>query len=44
MSALVLPLWTRLRALFAAESKTWTCDQCGAINSNSVSTCYRCGA
>jgi len=36
-------------ALFALRIRgpvvsTWTCDKCGAVNSDSVLTCYKCGA
>lgn len=43
MSALVLPALARIRKLFAA-AKNWTCDLCGTVNSDSVTTCYRCGS
>lgn len=42
MSALVLPIWGRIRTWFAAIN--WTCDQCGTVNSDSVTSCYKCGA
>lgn len=42
MTTLVMPLFARLRALFATTD--WTCDQCHAVNSDSVTSCYKCGA
>lgn len=42
MTALVLPVLARLRALLLAAN--WTCDQCGTVNSDSVTSCYKCGS
>lgn len=42
MSVLALSPLMRLALLFAAVN--WTCDQCRRVNSDSVTTCYNCGA
>jgi len=45
MSALISRLLRLLRNNDNDSApSTWTCDQCGAVNSSSVLTCYRCGA
>lgn len=43
MTALILPILGQLRALLMS-AQSWTCDKCRAVNSDSVSSCYRCGA
>lgn len=45
MSALIRRAWALLHAAAPPPPPpTWTCDQCGATNPETVLTCWKCGA
>lgn len=43
MIVLAMPFLAQLRMLLMA-ARNWSCDQCGTVNSDSVTSCYRCGS